>query len=607
MYIYICLIDFIAQYLCNIVNFQKRLVNTFICKVTGLNLQQVVIFTIIPFCCVFCCFNQALSMNGNTREEGDGNPSGRMRHGGLTYSAGEQVSHSNVQQNRYVSVETQTSMCDGLEGTGDRIYLSSESKDICYGMMLGSMFCTAGGCGAGLVGSVAAHGFSVSPMAVSVATGGNLGCLCGFFSGPFWLPKCRECTQKLQEARASSTAQSGGYELIEVHSSGQGHSTPSSPITSQPRGSGRPPSIYQVTETVTSLLLPGYDHKSQVWMLQGMQGILLGTSEQVLSTLKLLALRAHEPLPSTKDSFLQLNMQPFVRKNTFQSMCRVTSKKNIVEPYRLFGSINSYHTNLEHKVQSAQSGVIYDIMSGVTIGLAYNHYNQDVKKIYRGEIGIVGESIKTKTKADTFSSIVVFNTNKKGFTGHLASFLGWGDVKSFRSRKMIEEQVTYKGMPKIYLMGGLAQLGYNLPLSRRFCITPYVECIISVVRWSPYKETSGTTSCEFSSNKEKVWERSIGLQNHWNPTDTSSLQVWIAGVLREQNIHSLVSTLVSPLSHYEVSVPGYRKQYRKVELGLSHTIKMAENFSMGLNGKTAFEKEKKFVYSTMGLQCSYVY
>lgn len=105
-----------------------------------------------------------------------------------------------------------------------------------------------------------------------------------------------------------------------------------------------------------------------------------------------------------------------------------------------------------------------------------------------------------------------------------------------------------------------------------------------------------------------MWERSIGIRHCYKITSISSLQVWLAEAFGKQKINGLTSnTVISPLLHYKVSVPEYKKQYRKVEIGLLYNTKLLENLSIGLHGKTTFGKEKKFAYSSAYLQLNYMY
>lgn len=610
--IYICFIVFVIRKI--LYNLIKNYVYPFyttnysIIKITT---WKAFVFIILPICCVCCSFNDAASMNSNGKKQDEtgSHSSGQLMHRALSNDVGVQVGSGNIQGNALVNVGTQTIVEDETED--QRIYLSSESKDICYGMMLGSMFCTAAGCGGGLLGSVIVHGLDVTSMALGVAVGGNTGCLCGFVTGPVWLPKCRDCIQKARDAECRRNTRTGGYELIEQSTSTQEqsgqNSQSSSPITSQPKGNKRPPSIYEVTETVTSLLLPTYENKTQMKTLQDLQCVLSGASEQVFNVLKLLALTTQDPLQIKTDSFTS-TIQPVARKNRFQTMLPLAKKKTTGEACRLFASIKSYHRNLEYKVQSAQHGVVYDFVPGITVGLAYNHYNEGTKKICSIQEGTANTSVKAKTKVDAFSGIVAFNTNKAGPTAHLASFFGWGEVKNVRSLNNSKGQLICKGTPKAYLTGGLAYLGYNLFFSEQVCITPYIEYMVSIVEWSPYKEKAGILSCNISSNIEEVWERSIGIRHCYKLTNISSLQVWLAEVFGKQKINGLASnTVIAPLLHYEVSVPEYKKQYRRAEIGLLYNTKLLENFSIGLHGKTTFGKEKKFAYSSVYLQLNYMY
>lgn len=220
---------------------------------------------------------------------------------------------------------------------------------------------------------------------------------------------------KSRDAECGRITSTEGYELIEQATSTQDqsrqNSQSSSLITSQPKWKDRPPSIYEVIETVTSLLLPTYENKTQMKTLQDLQCILAGTSEQVFNVLKLLTLTTQDSLQTKTDSFAS-TIQYLARKSRLQPMLSLAKKKTIGEAFRLFGSIKSYHRNLEYKVQSAQHGVVYDFVSGITVGLSYNRYSEGTKKICSIQEGIVNTSVKAKTKV--FSGIVILIQIKQG-------------------------------------------------------------------------------------------------------------------------------------------------------------------------------------------------
>lgn len=358
--------------------------------------------------------------------------------------------------------------------------------------------------------------------------------------------------------------------------------------------------------------LPGYSREGQISSLLTIQSLIVNSSEQVLSTLRFLSLKATAFTSHKNDFFYtQCDTVTMLRKNIHASSgsfpVAAIQQEMAALVYQPFGSVTSYTTNLEHKIRSGNCGVITNIAPKFSIGVAYHHNNEPQKEHIGIQINSAIGSVKTKSETDSVSVVVAWNTKEKGFTGHLVSCYGWGKVKNNRTIIYSDGQVNAKGKPDVTLNGGLAQFGYNIALG--VCsITPYIENTISKVEWSPYSEKTGPVPCKISQNKEFIMEQSIGLRNQWELKGNAELHIWGAGISGKRNTHGLQSNpVVSLLPIYEASIPSYNKRYLRTELGVSYEKKVSDTFYVGLNGKTRFKNMKKTEGQQANVYLQYVY
>lgn len=357
--------------------------------------------------------------------------------------------------------------------------------------------------------------------------------------------------------------------------------------------------------------IPGYSLEGHISSLYGMQTILLDASEQVAFTLKGLALKAQNNA-MVKDDALQLNDNCSSVKRKKQIGMRVLQQDNAFQelmPYRVIGFTDTKHTNLECKLGSSQVGLLVSPKDGLSVGLAYNRY-KDTGKEHQGiSLGGGSGSAKSKVELDGLSMLVAWNPRGQGFTGHVVGYYGWGELKSERSFTHDGEQVTSKGTPGISLSGGLIQLGYTIPVTKQVSFTPYVECMVSNVTWNGYRETTEPLPCEVSSNKEKVFEKSIGLRNRWDVSERSCIQSWVAGV---SSYRSTDKVHAKPLiaaygSKYEASIPSHGRQSTKAELGMSYKSKVTRNVEIGLQGKAQLDKSNKRPQHQVNVHFQYMF
>lgn len=125
-------------------------------------------------------------------------------------------------------------------------------------------------------------------------------------------------------------------------------------------------------------------------------------------------------------------------------------------------------------------------------------------------------------------------------------------------------------------------------------LTPYVECLISNVRWSPYTEKQSPVTYKISENRENLLEKSIALKTKCELTEHSQLQTWIVGSSGLKKTNSLSSnSMITPLFKYTISAPSYKKKYTKPKGGLSYEVQLSLTLTLGVDGILSFEKIKK--------------
>lgn len=317
-----------------------------------------------------------------------------------------------------------------------------------------------------------------------------------------------------QEQQEGASSQPGCSSRTHGYSS-------SSPDSSQGGGSGM------------STLIPGYNIHSQTSSLQGLQCVLLSAVEQVVDNLRALTLKAVNTSKENKFNVASFSHRTS-KKNTFpQKPFPVnvpTSKQEVdnrinpsLKKFHVFTAMDNYSMNLERKVRSGQLGIITNIFSDLSIGLAYEHNNSSSKEHVGAIWGSGIGSAKATMNTNALSAIFIWDTGKTGLSGCIASYYGWGQMKNARQYLHTEETISSKGSPDIILGGGLIQLGYNCFISKSVMITPYIEYLFITTGWKEYDEIAGSLPSHISSTKEKLISKNIGIRNRINLTERSQL------------------------------------------------------------------------------------
>lgn len=406
-------------------------------------------------------------------------------------------------------------------------------------------------------------------------------------------------THQHREPESPDEGPSVSFPPVTVHQP----ASPGSPVVSQPGGRGRS-SSYLTAEA--SLL-------GQMSSLHSMQCLLSNGSEQVLTTLRMLLLKNYSDSSKSQDfSFFKKN---YINKDKGK-VVSVKRKRGSLSttidvpsflPYRFFSSIKPQDIH-KRKVCSGQIGVLLDFSPGLTCGFAYDS-NKKESKEYKGiQLGSTIGSVKSKMETEGLSAIVALNPANAGVTGHLVSSYNWGKVKN--TRKIIHkgQEIITKGSPKVNLLGGLVQLGYNFFLLNQVTLVPYVECMFSSVSWSSYKEQYSPGACKFGKNKEQILEKSIGLWSDIGVSTNSSMQLWVAGISGYSKTNSLISSsYLSSYYRHNLSTYAKKHQYIRTELGVSYDGTFSDNVSVSLSGLFRLNKWSKVDNQNIVAQVQYTY
>lgn len=421
-----------------------------------------------------------------------------------------------------------------------------------------------------------------------------------------WIPR-GECL--LSESECHGKSESHNPQGSDKGTAGNKQDSSGNSQSDQQKTKGSPSGgsgdVFLVPERETCLFIPGYSHEGQVNSLLGLQGVLLGSAEKVITTLRLLALQ-HTNKHTTGQS-LEIDSRP---RSQIASSDIISSYVQLQNPcsLRYFSIVaDNYESNLECKSRSAQLGLTMNPTPYVHVGLMYHRQNKYFSFSKEVQLDSACGIAKAKTKVEGLAGIVTLNPDKAGFTGQFASYYGWGNTKNHRSIGYIGRELEAKGRSKIHLSGGLVQLGYNLPLANNWFLTPYIENIFSVVTWNGYKEVPSPFACSISKNKEQLWQNSIGMRAIGKIGNNSQLQMWTAYSTGYHKIAELTSMfLCAPMKKYQAVVPGIDRKSAQVEVGISHQAKITTTLISYLNVIAKIGK-KKLDNSHLTLSLAYHY
>lgn len=352
--------------------------------------------------------------------------------------------------------------------------------------------------------------------------------------------------------------------------------------------------------------IPGFSFGGQISSLQSMQYILCDVSEKVSTELKSLVQHARQQQYDKDNECCLTNLISRKRYSSVPQYDTVQHTYNISSPYRVFGGVDSYSKNLEHKIRSSQAGVMFTPHNGYTVKLLYDRHKKDVQEHSGLQLGTAIGSVKSYIDTDGLSTIFSWYPCGSGFTGHLAGYYGWGQLKNTRFFTHADNQACSKGSTDIHLNGGMIQIGYIFLLSKKLAIIPYIESILSRVGWHSYKETIGVLPCTISSHKEVCLEKSIGLFCQWNISASTQLQCWGIRTSGTSNVDKVTSQPTRGPNTYTIVVPNYKKKYMRTELGLSYSSKLTDFFTIVLNSNAQFNSNKRHIQNaTVHLRYTY--
>lgn len=168
--------------------------------------------------------------------------------------------------------------------------------------------------------------------------------------------------------------------------------------------------------------LTGYDIESNFCALQGLQCSLGNTLNQASNLLRMLSLKTMSislKQTCTEREFNTIATSPKLRfcKTAIEQPTIFLSSQSSLDvfiPSQGFSSINKYSSNGEEKLCSAQIGFTMCPIEKFTMGVSYDYVHETPRK-YKEDSTLV---TKTRSTIHIFSSIINWNTNVVGFTGH---------------------------------------------------------------------------------------------------------------------------------------------------------------------------------------------
>lgn len=342
----------------------------------------------------------------------------------------------------------------------------------------------------------------------------------------------------------------------------------------------------------------GYDYLRQLRSLQGLQYVLSDTSSYVSYILRNIVLKIQ-----MSSNFSEVNAvhlpQDLRRYKKFYRNKKVVEKKEklqyflypITSSCNLFTSLEEYNIHLD-KQHSAQTGIVINPISNVTMGFSYN-CTKDLCNEYKVvDVDTSTNKVNAKSNITKFLAAVAWNSDGQGFTGSVSSCYGWGRIKTIRSFN--PSGISFKGNSEAIIYGALVRLGYNVKVVEDIMLTPYVEGVMSIVERKPYEEQRGHLLSRINNNREKLLERGIGITSFWKCIYNSALQTWLGFGLNTCEINKLTSSLsYGPFYLCSLSVPDVRKTSFWRELGMSYNIQLSDRAHINISANHRLETDKQ--------------
>lgn len=575
-------------------------------------IRKIVVVTVLPSLCLCFTADQVFSMHNNPAFDGEGEDLGPVFED-ITFlgSSGQEERTSHTTGSASHSPEGKCQQCQQLFFSclnGDYWRAEGRNEKVVLCSHIGCCMCL-GAVGGGVIGAcLKGGGALLMPTLQGMGIGCVVGCPLGTVGGPLSYGCERSYTLLKNEEELEGTPQERNSSVITSQPQAVGSSGVCSSHTG---GSDDEPSCsHQYKDT--SCFAQGYNSGGQLSSLLGMQCVLMGSSENVLNSLKFLALKAYQgTFEKDTSSSIRSGWKTHLKKRYNQIQVSKNSHQQSMKhiiPVRTFASMDIHEANLEHKGGASRVGVMMDCTSNIAIGLAYTCYKDTTKAMNGMQIGSGVGSVKSRSATENLAAVIALNPDKAGFTGHLVGSYGWGKAKTNRTAIHNGMETSSRGTPGVTLSGSLIQLGYNILVATQLTLIPYVETMVAAVKWNSYQEHAGMLPCNISSNKEKVWEHSVGLRSDWNVSSNTQVQTWVAAVSGNQNIASLSSKPMGlPVEQYKMTAPSHRKKYTKAEIGIGYTTNITDALQIALNGKAHISNQKTSGTKIMNLVMQYIY
>ncbi len=351
---------------------------------------------------------------------------------------------------------------------------------------------------------------------------------------------------------------------------------------------------------VIPIFLLNYNKVSQAQSLSALQqGIATQTAHVTHSTTGLMnQITAHLYQTYEKseiDQNHQLENKLNRNKNALQKFQLRQSKKPKIcaqHPYRVFASMHTPNSSLQHRPFSTQVGCIINPFSKIRFGIAYN-YEQNTLKKYSGVNTCNNVSYaKIGNKNNLLSGSFAWNTQGSGIQSIFIASSGWGKNKNQRYYTQKYEILQGIGRPTTKTRALLVQLGYALSLTD-FCkpnnvlqfhlLTPYIKITAMRTKVHTYTEKNTEFSSVIKPTQVKMFEKTIGIQMQCSLYSKYEFQIWTAAVHGQKKLSSLSSYIVGfKQLEYAAYTPQSKETYTQGELGVSMNTCITKRLGIGV-------------------------
>lgn len=276
----------------------------------------------------------------------------------------------------------------------------------------------------------------------------------------------------------------------------------------------------------------------------------------------------------------------------YMNSAKLTPEK----PFRVFASLNGATPGGKNKGESSQLGFLFTIpqikLPRLWHGIAYNYAKMQSKE-YQGLNAPLAKGVaQSKAESHHISFITAWNVTEPGIVAFIEGSLGRASTKNNRAFSHRNSFSINEGKTHSYTHAGVANVGYNIPITKKVMCTPYIELSSISGRWNAYKEKSGTLPARISRTKQVTIEHRAGLKTSWNINEKYELQTWGAVISgKTQNGKGLTATNLK--YNIKTSTSKVKKNYVQGEVGASFDVKVTKHMGVGVNAAVWTKESKK--------------